>query len=275
MNSEHNTTSTARTPESLREKVFATIEHGHLSPKPRWHFLLREGMVWGVAGLSFVVGTIATALTIYIMNTSRHVEMSILFSDVRYVFALVPFVWVGICIAGLFYTVHAIHETRRGYAWNTRWLVVGAIMGSVIFGTLIHGAGLGERLDTYFLRTVPLYKPLSGFSPNVWMNESDGVFAGVVLHIEEDGFTLRTVDEQTVRVLVTMRTHFSPRLRLEEGVMIKVFSVPNATTTAYDVVAERITPFMGRGRMLHVPSEGLEASSARFFMQRKEQRRDE
>lgn len=229
--------------ESMRDRILTTIAADGVEPKPRWHFLLREGVVWAVAAGAFVLGSIASALSLYIADASRFMEHTIEFSSLDLVFEAVPLLWIALALGALFYTVHAVRETRRGYRAPTAWLVLVALIASVGAGSVLYAQGLGAALDRYLLEAVPFYPRVSGFRPMHWMRPPEGIIVGTVEDIDRASGGC-VVHDLGGREWVVRVASSSNSVTLREGAMVRLFG----TTTSDGVFeAREVRPFHGRG----------------------------
>jgi len=231
-------------PQHLSERVLSAIDEGGITPKPRWQFLLHEWVVWLFAVVAFALGSVATALTLYITNTSTFMERQIALSPLDTVFEIVPFIWLALLVIGIFYAAHALHSTRRGYRWHTSWLVVLAIGVSFAAGYGLDAAGLSASIDRYLLVHAPLYQPLTGFKPIHWMDPRSGVIAGTVEEVGDDMFVLRSLEGVVLEIHITPDTTIHGFIHLREGLPVRVVG----TSTSRDGLdASDVGPFHGRG----------------------------
>lgn len=232
----------------MGERVLLAIEKRGVQPKPSWHFLVHEGVVWAVALFALVVGSIASALTWYISDASYMIEQHIVSSNLRVLFEKLPLIWIVLLITGVGYTVHAIHTTKRGYRWPTTSLVGVAVVVSVAVGWSVYRAGFGEVIDRYLLAKLPLYQPVSGFYPEHWMARNGDMVVGVVEMVRDDGFVLHTIHGGVTEVRILATTDIPHSVRIEEGFHVKVFGT---TTCAGGELFEAtsVRPYRGRGGM--------------------------
>lgn len=232
---------------TVRDSVLSRITAEGIAPKPAWHFLLREWVVWIAASVAFVVGSIATALSVYLVHTSLYMEWQIEQSSIDRLFELVPFFWLCCIVLALFYTIHAVRETRHGYRYSSAWLVVGALATSMLLGTVAEAQGVGAILDDYLISHVPAYQPLTGFRPHRFMNPAQGIHAGTVLTIDHEKLRVRTLGEKEVEVILTPETVIHTRVLLEKGAPVRFVG----TTTMHNGVerfeVSEVGPFRGRG----------------------------
>jgi hypothetical protein len=236
---------------TVRDNVLTRIEEEKLAPKPAWHFLLKEWVVWIVAGVAFMAGGIASTLTFYIVNTSFFMEQYIERTPADRLFDLVPFFWIVLCVLALFYTVHAVRETRRGYRYNPKWLVTGALVLSIAFGYVAHAAGVGEDIDTYLLRELPMYKPLTAFHTAQWMHPDAGILVGVVQNIDGTSIVLKSLsgEEHAVSFTTSTKAYLSEQVYV--GMPLRIVGTSTVVDDTTVFYADSVGPFRGRGGRMH------------------------
>jgi hypothetical protein len=255
---------------SMKTHILEVIEKKGITPKPKWHFLLKEWAVWGSAVFALLFGSIATALTIYLINANRFTIDAIRITGLEYLFRWIPILWIVLTLLGIFYTVHAAKETRRGYKWNVSWLVGVAILCSVCIGSTAYTMGVGEKIDTYLLEQVPLYKPLTNFKPRHWMNIEEGVVAGVVLELSESGVTILPLDGEMVHATFIPETVFHLQQEIELGMPVHIVGTTTTMNGEEVFTVSEISTFKGRGGkmrkpFLHKPKEFGEQAQRPLF----------
>lgn len=240
---------------ALSTRVFGAIEHDHIRPHSSLHFLMREWVIWAVAALALVLGAMATALTIYIAGASQFIEESIERSSLDVWFQMVPMFWLLLIAIGIYYTAHAVRETKRGYRYNPGWVVSGALGLSIALGYAVHLAGASEYIDNRLLESVPLYQPLTAFKPAQWMKPNAGVLAGVIESVATDTIEIRSLDGDVHTITLTPDTNVLKPALMREGMPVRV----EGTTTEPDgeiiFTARVVGPFMGRGGRMHAPGQ--------------------
>lgn len=229
-------------------RVFDTLEKRNLKPLPRWHFLFHEWVVYGIAVIAFVVGSVATALSIFIAHASRFMEYSISQSTWDVAFDMIPFVWLVLLILALFYGTYAVRHFRAGYRYHVSWVVVGAIVASVVGGSCLFAAGAGEAIDRYLIANVSLYGPMAGFRPMHWMRPGGGVVAGTIAACDQASQRCQVNDLAGATWEVRISSSSIPHegFDMHEGMMVRIFgtSTSEGTFNAFE-----IRRFEGRGGM--------------------------
>ncbi|MBP9760500.1 MAG: hypothetical protein KBD24_04020 [Candidatus Pacebacteria bacterium] len=256
---------------NMAERVLGAIQERGVAPKPTWHFLLHEWVVWVVAFSALVVGSIATALTLYIGNASFFMEQHIVRSSGAVFFEMLPFVWLVLLVVGIGYSVHAVHTTKHGYRWPTTALVGVALLASIGLGAVVYATGASEAIDRYLLAQMPMYRPMSGFNPQHWTAPSVGIVAGVVTSVEVEGFHIEGLEGEEIVVRLTASSSVPQSMIVREGMMVRVMGTTTANEEGEVFEAESVRPFRGRGGMrgrgLHAPQgtgvqHGTEGSPA-------------
>jgi len=233
--------------QSLSTRLLEKIEGEHVEPRPQWHFLLHESVVWFVVVVAFVIGTIATALTLYIVHTVFSARLNALTLDLDALVFLVPWLWLALTAVGMFYALHAFHATSRGYRFNRHWLVLGAIALSVTFGGVLSVLGFSEAVDRFLLSEVAMYGPVSGYRAHHWMNVETGHWAGVVRERQQEHLVVEALDGSLWEVQLTDNTVVrGMALAPDEQMYVRVIGT---TTESGMCEAYEIRPFRGRGGM--------------------------
>lgn len=231
----------------LSTRVLSEIERKSLSPKPQWHFLAREWTIRAAAGAALLLGALSTALTLYIVNTSWPMRIQLIHTPLWSFVSVMPFVWLTLLVLGIAYSVHAMHRTRRGYRWNSSWLVMGSILASTLVGALIYAAGLGKTIDDYLITQAPGYGMLSGHFPQHLMRPHDGILVGV-LETRENSVVLVEPDGTVVQLSFDLPHGKVPSYAFERPVRLV-----GTTTTDGVFRVEAIAPLRGPGRGFRGP----------------------
>ncbi len=227
-------------PTELGARVLHAIEERGIAPRPRWHFLVREWSIRTAALVALILGSWCAALTLYIVNASWPLRVELAHSPLWSVVSVVPLVWLVLFALALFYSVHAVHRMRRGYRFNSSWLVLGALVVSIFAGALLFAAGAGRALDDYLIAQAPGYAEISGHHPLRLRFPAQGVLVGVV---EVRGTSTVLVAPDGEVTALDLSTVATPRPELYERPVRVV-----GTTTAEGIFeVHAIKPLRGRG----------------------------
>ena len=57
-----------RETDTFDQKLVAKIKQANIAPKPRWHFLLKNSVIWAAGTLSLLIGAGAASVMIYLFK---------------------------------------------------------------------------------------------------------------------------------------------------------------------------------------------------------------
>lgn len=210
--------------------VLSRIEHEHVVPTPRSHFLLREGVVWSIGALGVVFGALAVA---GIMFTGE-------FSDWEYyeathdtfftfLIAIMPYTWIAALIVFAVLAYESVRHTKRGYRYPLPVLILFSVGASVVLGTSAFLMGAGPTIDMQAAKFVPFHHSLIERKLALWNQPERGIISGTVTEIAplRDSFTLLAPDN-TAHTIYMDTLDEDMRNDVVVGDMMRVFA-PLAT----------------------------------------------
>lgn len=178
---------------TLSKKVFQTIEKENITPKPRWHFLIKEYTIWGIGALVLIVGSLAFAVILYMLVFNDwEVYKEIDESFLSFFILSLPYFWM--MLLGVFIAVadYYIRSTEKGYRYALHTTVIGVLAGNIILGTFFYSIGLGQKIDDILVEKVPVYMQMIGNRHMRWASPENGRLAGKI--IDSDNSTLLLED---------------------------------------------------------------------------------
>lgn len=168
------------------KKILQTIKERHLKPTPRWHFLLKDYVLWGLTLVSFVIGSLAFAVVLYmIINNDWDVYENINDSLLEFIFVTLPYFWIVLLVLFIIAADYNIRHTKKGYRYGLHIIVLASVFGSMIVGTIFYNVGLGQAIDDVFVDQVPYYQKFLGMRHIRWTQPEMGLLAGVI--VSKDG----------------------------------------------------------------------------------------
>jgi hypothetical protein len=177
------------------DKLLAKIKSEKISPKPRWHFLLKDYVIWIAGALSLIVGALAVALIIYLLQTSglsSYQETEKSFSE--FILLNLPYFWLLFLGLFVFIVSYNFRHTGRGYRYSGLLLAGISIVSSIVLGIIFQSLGLGQKIDDVLGRRSPLYDRVMNPHVDFWSHPEEGRLAGLVVAVADNGYIL--VDRQ-------------------------------------------------------------------------------
>lgn len=185
------------------DAILKKIERKKIKPKSKWVFLAKDCLLWGMCGLTILVGAIAMGVIIFIVNDNdwdiyKQLEKSFF----TYFLILMPYFWIIILGVFLFIAYFNYTHTRKGYLLNPYIVIAGSILVSVILGWALFTTGTSEKIDKFFAQKFPYYMNTDMHKMILWSNPERGLVAGEVTEIKNaDSFSLEDFNNKKWKIV--------------------------------------------------------------------------
>ncbi len=165
---------------NFAEHLLEKIKKENISPKPRWHFLLKNYVVWGLGALALVFGAAAISVIIYLLKYNNW-EMGLRLDGGFLSFFLMTLPYFWLIFLGLFIAVlsYNIKHSPKGYRYPFGFIIIFAILISIILGELFFLIGLGRKIDDVLGQKAPLYAKMFNPQMDFWLKPEEGRLAGL------------------------------------------------------------------------------------------------
>ena len=186
--------------QDLSQKVIETIKDKHLKPKPKWQFLLKDSVFWGVGILAILIGGLSFAVIIYMFVNSDWDVYSQLSNNFLSFFLLVlPYFWL--IILGIFILIayYNLKHTKKGYKFSLKSISLFVLAISIILGIFWYNIGLGQAIDNALSNRIPVYRQYINRMQqraDMWQQPDKGLLVGIVTELEIEGSILKIKDPQ-------------------------------------------------------------------------------
>ena len=168
----------------IASSVLSRITSEGLTPTPRYHFLLRDGIVWALGGFSVIVGAFGVAAIIF---TARHSEwqsyQTTHDSLGAFLFDVMPYTWIVTLALFAALSFAFVRHTKRGYRYQVLVLIVSSVGASAALGTAVFAFGAGPFIDQKLGAFIPLHRSLHDKKLAFWNQPDRGLVQGVVTDI--------------------------------------------------------------------------------------------
>ncbi|MFA6194487.1 MAG: hypothetical protein WC719_01915 [Patescibacteria group bacterium] len=170
------------------QKLVEKIREEKMAPKPRWHFLLKNQVVWLAGALALLIGAVAVSVMIYLLkNNGWELQAQTNKSVLEFFLLTMPYFWIvflGIFVFVLYYNVK---HTTKGYRYPVWLIAVSGILASFILGSILFLFGVGQAIDNVLGERAPLYETVINRQLSFWFNPDEGRLAGVIVSEVADG----------------------------------------------------------------------------------------
>lgn len=163
------------------QKLVAKIKEENIVPKPRWHFLLKNYVIWTAGALALLIGSATVSVMIYLFKYNNwEVRENMHKSFFEFFLLTLPYFWIIFLGLFIFLLYYNFKHTERGYKYPVWFIAITSILLSVILGGFFSLAGLGEKIDDVLGRQAPFYDKVFNRQISFWFNPAEGRLTGLV-----------------------------------------------------------------------------------------------
>jgi len=181
--------------EEVSKNTLQKIKKENIKPIPKWQFLLKDSLVWGLFVLNLILGSIGFAISLYILgNNDVILDSSLVNNAWEWIILSIPLAWILLTALFLFIAYYNFKHTSGGYRYTVVKIFLMNIVVSVILGVVINGIGLSQKLNTIFSDHIPFYNHTMDLRSEVWMRPESGYLAGTVVNIDPNTMILQLKD---------------------------------------------------------------------------------
>lgn len=243
--------------------ILEKIKTEKIKPKSRWHYVLKDYVVWFAFALSIVLGSVAFSIILHFFEVNDWDAYYRLNDNfLAFILLTLPYFWLAGFALCLYVAYRYLKSTREGYRYEFAKVLALTLLFSLMFGSLLYSYGVGREVENEFANRAPFYRDLRNRQELVWFNPDQGVLAGRVVAVDENGEFFELDDPNQVLWTVDVRdAYLMEGFMVREGFMVKVFGEREGD---YLFVAEEVRPLMReRGPMpmppsrVHLIREGL------------------
>jgi len=237
--------------ENFGKKILEKIREENIRPVPRWHFLMKRNIIWSIAIVLLLLGSIASSIIIFqLKNTEwdiiRHYQNSML----EALLLTIPLAWFVLLAVLLFLTYVQFRHTPRGYRYNSLWIFGGSIALSIAIGSVVFYSGFSSYLENSLREHVPIYQHFCDRAAKIWMNPEQGLLMGSITEMntgnKRDGEVIIFTDIRGKVWHVNVKTAvWRGETRKERNLKLRL--IGSAADKNF-FIAEEIRPWPGEGR---------------------------
>ena len=178
---------------TIAQEVIKKLEEGQVKPIARWHFVLRNSTFWALWGLSVVLGSCASAATIFVFFNAGWQYQSVTHDNFfKFLLDTLPLFWLVAIGLMVFFGYYNIRHTNRGYRFSVYLVMVSSVVASFIGGTILYTLGIAGDIDN-IKRPLPFAPPIISLEENRWNNTNRGLVSGFVKSFDREAKTLTLV----------------------------------------------------------------------------------
>ncbi len=208
---------------NISEKILAAIKEREIKPIPRWAFLLKDSFFWGVSIITLLVGGCAFAVIIFSFKTNDwDLYARASGSLLGFFLATLPYFWIIIFSVFLFVAYYNFRHSKSGYRYNFLAVIGVSLAVSLLLGGALSATDFGQKLEKVCGERLLLYRQLNSNRETIWFQPEQGLLAGEIIDILEDGvFSLTDFDDKTWQILAN-NARKRGLLEIKQGSVVKI-----------------------------------------------------
>jgi hypothetical protein len=262
--------------DQLAERVLGRITNEHLTPRPRWEFLLKNYVFWGLGALAVVFGSLAFSATLFeIQNVDWRLSPATHSDLFSFFLATAPFIWVFVLALFTLFGYLYVRRTTHGYRYPLATIMLSVVLLSLVFGTGLYLVGFGGDVEQAVGDHPPFYRPILVSERAWWLAPQKGLLGGEVANVAPDDSSFVLIDFSGQTWKVDTSDLRAPDLAtIAHGGTVRIIGSPASSTNAL-FHACFVFPWVVRGGPPHGPlplpswttsstsGEGVQEPSAR------------
>ncbi len=173
---------------------------------PRWHFMLKSGLVWGSLGVAILLGAFAVSMIIFqVVN----VDIDLLppgfgGPKIFMILKMIPYFWMAIAGLLFMFVYFDFKQTRKGYRYGAAKVVGASVLISIFLGIGFHTVRAPENAEIFFHEIGP-YRHLNFDREKFLVEPETGRLGGMILEINgRDKFILEDFEKGIWNVDISM-----------------------------------------------------------------------
>lgn len=169
---------------NISQETIKLIKKNQLKPKPRWEFIFKNSLIWGLFALALMVEGVLVSVVIEILSDHDFDIYGQLGKNIfEYTLIVLPYFWLIVLAIIIGLAVYNFYLTKRGYRIHRYVIVLVSMAGGVLIGTLFYYIGLGYQVDETLARKMPYYNRMVMRKPDIWCRPDFGLLAGEITEV--------------------------------------------------------------------------------------------
>ncbi len=229
------------------EKLIQTIREKDIQPTPKWHFTLKNSLLWLGFLLAVLLGALAFSVVLFaVQQTDFNVLNHLSHSKLEMFLGLLPFVWIIFLIAFLGVAFYSVRYSKKGYKFTLAKLAGYSAMLSILLGTLFFMAGGAQQLEQAFAIHVSMYESIQEKKIKMWSMPEDGYLSGHIIEVNPEFIQLKDFKGKIWKIYYE-EAFIAPVVSLNAEEKIKVIG---RIVSEDEFATDEIRPWGGRSKRM-------------------------
>ncbi len=210
----------------LADKILKKIQDHHLTPRPRWHYIVKDAAFWGLYFGALILGSGAIGVMLFaFFETDFDLLSYVPGNQLASFLHLLPLYWIVFFCLFSALAIWGAQRTKKGYRISICILILSNLVISLALGSGLYYSGGGERLERVFSRGVPFYRPLEHRREKMWRKVENGFLGGKILALHEDKILILSDFDEKEWEVDYSEARFRRPIELQEGLRIRLIGI--------------------------------------------------
>lgn len=206
----------------IKEYIIEKIKDGSIRPTPRWVFLLKSSVIWGMFILSVLFGSIAVSIIIFqISDADWDIYSKMNHNWVEFIMWALPYFWIILMALFLILAYYDFRHTKKGYRYSVFSVFGLSIVTSVLLGGGLYFSKFSEKIEGVLLSNIPQYDKLHYGKQILWQRPRQGFLSGTIINMNGNIFILHDFDSRDWEVEAE-DSDMMPGFVLRQSTMVKM-----------------------------------------------------
>ena len=179
-------------PNHVSDSFWSTIEKNHITPIPRWRFVLKQVTLWTLVALLAIIVSLAGAVALYIsLNhdfSINHDYTLTLLHDYPLLMSIVmsmPYSWLVLIVLFSLLVFTVVSRSKKGYSYDITRIITGLLLATLPLTTFFYTSGIGRSAHWYLSENYGNYYHLVNGNEQDWTHPEQGRLGGRVIRYDK------------------------------------------------------------------------------------------
>ncbi|HPN67460.1 MAG TPA: hypothetical protein PLZ62_02275 [bacterium] len=235
---------------TISQMVLEKIKKDEVKPIPKWHFVLKYGFLWLIIIIFLICASAALGVSYFeITDIDWEVPSFLGMGILNYFFFVLPYFWVLLFLAIGVLAYYNFLATPKGYKFPRYQIVTFGVLILVMVAAAFHYFGTSQMIRDTIRDNIPGFHRLMHNKEEVWNRPDEGLLAGKINEVQNNGVVVVTFDHTKWQVDTT-NTDIPDGKELSVGQMIRIVG---EKTGDNQFVAQSIKPWKKDGGLQFGP----------------------
>jgi len=166
------------------KNILEQIKKEGIKPRPRWRYILAHVLLLAALVMATLVGGLIMAVVFLKLGNLDWEFVSILGEHgLPKIFDVLPLLWIACLLLVLLLAVMIFERTEEGYKYSPVWVVVGAVVISMLLGGIIYAADWASRFEEAMRSGLPFYEQMESEREGRFNLPEMGILPGRVVTV--------------------------------------------------------------------------------------------